>query len=123
MDNKVIVSYPNKTPFSITIFGLDEPSSQEYNRRHCKAGLQSNSGDLAAGSRLRRDHEVEVPPCERGANPGRRSPGENRIWSADASGVRMPLEFVTDSFLPSETSARSNGFKKNSVAQVENQPV
>ena len=24
----------------------------------------------------------------------------------------MPLEFVTDSFLPSEASARSNGFKK-----------
>ncbi len=25
---------------------------------------------------------------------------------------RMPLEFVTDSFLPSETSARSDEFKK-----------
>jgi len=25
---------------------------------------------------------------------------------------RVPLEFVTDSFLPSETSARSNKFKK-----------
>jgi hypothetical protein len=31
---------------------------------------------------------------------------ENRIDQ------RMPLEFVTDSFLPSETSARSNEFKK-----------
>jgi hypothetical protein len=31
---------------------------------------------------------------------------ENRIDQ------RMPPEFVTDSFLPSETSARSNGLKK-----------
>jgi len=55
---------------------------------------QLNRGDVAAGSRLRRDHEVEVPPCERGANPGRQAPGENRMDQ------RMPLEFVTDSFSP-----------------------
>jgi len=60
-----------------------------------------------------RDHEVEVPPYERGAKdfplflgegPGVRS--ENRIDQ------RMPLKFVTNFLLPSKESARSNEFKK-----------
>ena len=32
-----------------------------------RSGSQHNNGDIAAGSRLRRDHEVEVLPCERDA--------------------------------------------------------
>jgi hypothetical protein len=52
---------------------------------------------------------VEVPPGERGANPSGQWLGKNRIDQ------RMPLEFVTDSFLPSKTSVRSN--EQNSVAQ------
>lgn len=48
------------------------------------------------------DHEVEVLPCERDAKDVffSKERSENRIDQ------RMPLEFVTNSFLPSKASAR-----------------
>ena len=63
----------------------------------------------------RRDHEVEVPPCKRGANP--LTPTLSQIGKGSVSGKnridqRMPPEFVTDSFLPSEQAQGATGFKK-----------
>ncbi len=52
------------------------------------------------------DHEVEVPPCERGANPSKQLPGEKSDRSADASGVCHRL------LSPFRNKRRSNRFKK-----------
>jgi hypothetical protein len=63
---------------------LTSPLPDGYNRRRHSVALQFNSGDVAAGSRgfgmaerfthhllnHQWDHEVEVLPCERDANPG-----------------------------------------------------
>jgi len=93
--------------FSMTFLGLTKPY-RESRIAACSSISQRNNGDVAAGSQ-NWGHEVEVPPGERGANPSGQLLGKNRIDQ------RMPLEFVTDSFLPSKTSVRSN--KQNSVAQ------
>jgi hypothetical protein len=62
--------------------------------------MENQRLDLAM---MKRDHEVEVLSREGRANPsplpspeGRGRSGKNRIDQ------RMPLEFVTNSFLPSE---------------------
>ena len=75
----------------------------------CSRNAQLNSGDIAAGSRasVRRnctayltinwDHEVEVLPCERDANPGENTPGENRLisgclWSLSQTPFSLPKQ-------------------------------
>ena len=109
-------SYPELTDFSITFLDLTQlfPKSRIA---ACSRSSQPNSGDVAAGSRLWRDHEVEVPPCERGANrphPSPRGRGDearksNR--SADASGVCHRLLFSLPKQAQGVTSAPHTGEK------------
>lgn len=74
---------------------------------------QLNSGELAAGSRIKkRDHEVEVPSCE-GRAKDFLMPLQGRGWEKSENRVdqRMPLEPVTGSLLPSKASVMSAGFE------------
>jgi hypothetical protein len=102
----------------IVQFQVDFQSPVSDLTKPCRTGrIAAINNQIAEIKRLgpHRDHEVEVLSRERYANPGRFQPGENRIDQ------RVPLEFVTDSFLPSKEaqgvkSAQHTG--ENSVAQL-----
>ena len=98
-------SYPKHADLSITFLGLTQPLAKSTIAA-CSRSSQLNRGDVAAGSRLWRDHEVEVLPCERGANrpqpfakhtvvlpEGEENQAKKSNGSADASGVRHRLLF------------------------------